>query len=546
MRERTRIAMLPARAPVWGAMLTLAAGAAVLLAACGGDSKPSTSDQPAPSAQSGESPGNAPAVAPNTGKRGADDGTASMAGDYGGSGLDSLRYGWGGCPAPLPGALTGGTLDPSLGGFKASLLSTEFQLAGFGLMAQQPCPGSGETGGVTRAFESRWIHTTGIGLQVNQRENATPVPNTLTETMARFSANGFEYDVSVLYNPGYYDPASSSTARDLPTTPGSAPSSGSGGTGIAVPPAPDAGIPKDALPVLEKAIGQLAPGLPLTCFYREQRGDWGDLAAMGIGDPRPAVPAGYGDVRKEIVRLVEPAAGCSTPAPEGWPTTRVSIMWGKGNEILSMDVSSVQGDLPGAGRFGSGSASWTNGKLVFYLSWALSLNDASARALAKAIDPAFDQACFVETKELTTAEFTALGLTDPALPSGYRLEGQRQAYSLAPSAACPGGAAPGYFAKWMLFSESVSGVIEAAVFSGPRPAEYSYIPNVEGQTLYWKDAKGREYYVVGYKADYRAHRTDLLAVAKSIDPTFDERNLLPLPANPGDPIAKPASSSRTP
>lgn len=133
--------------------------------------------------------------------------------------------------APLTGVLTNGVLDSGFGGFKPSLLGREFGLSGFGFMALQPCPGSGGSGGVTRAFESRWLHTSGIGLQVNQRENTTAVPNTLTESQARFSANGFEYDVSVIWNPVYAD--TTGGAPDSPASGGG--SSGSGGSASSPP-----------------------------------------------------------------------------------------------------------------------------------------------------------------------------------------------------------------------------------------------------------------------------------------------------------------------
>ena len=30
----------------------------------------------------------------------------------------------------------------------------------------------------------------------------------------------------------------------------------------------------NTLPVIQAAVAQLAPGLPMGCFYREERGDW--------------------------------------------------------------------------------------------------------------------------------------------------------------------------------------------------------------------------------------------------------------------------------
>ncbi len=536
MRERARVAAIPGGIARSTALAMAAAAALLLLAACGGD-KAAKSPSPA------DATAGAPSVAPMPadGKRGADGGAAAS-GFGGGSGLDTLYGGYGGCPAPLTGVLNNGVIDAGLGGFKPSLLGGEFGLSGFGFMALQPCPGSGGTGGVTRAFESRWLHTSGIGLQVNQRESATPVTNTLTETQARFSANGFEYDISVIWNPVFAN--TTGGPADAPATGGG--SSGSGGSAPGQPvPAPP--TPVNTLPVIQAAVAQIAPGLPMGCFYREVRGDWADLAAMGIGDPRPAVPSGYTEAMEEIVRLVTPDAGCpSTPAPEGWPASRVSVHWGNGQRMLSADITSVPaGTTASAGRFGGGYGNWTTGKLQFYLSWDPAIGDAAARALAAALDPEFAKACVADIADMTGAQFAALGLSEPKPPQGYRLEGARQAFTTAPSAGCAGGGAAGFVAKWMFYSESVGGVIEAGVFSGPRPVEFASIPNIENQTLYWKDTKGREYYVAGFKADFAQKRADLVALAKSMDPAFDEKNLLPVPSNPGDPVAKPATTSQT-
>jgi hypothetical protein len=222
MRERTRTLAVPGRRPILGAALTLAAGTLVLLSSCGGDAKPPADGNTPPVDSSTGIAAPAPATGPKraAGEYGAND----VAFGGAGTALDSLASGWAGCPAPLTGALANGALDPSLGGFKPSLLSGEFTLSGFGFMATQPCPGSGQTGSPARAFESRWLHSSGVALQVNQRENATAVPNTLTPAMARFSANGFEYDLSVLYNPAFVD-TTTVTPPDRPAT-----GSGSGTT----------------------------------------------------------------------------------------------------------------------------------------------------------------------------------------------------------------------------------------------------------------------------------------------------------------------------
>jgi hypothetical protein len=66
--------------------------------------------------------------------------------------------------------------------------------------------------------------------------------------------------------------------------------------------------------VILEAVADLAPELDLACFYRRVMGSWSDLAALGVGDPRPAIPEGFTEASFHLERLISPPETCAAPA----------------------------------------------------------------------------------------------------------------------------------------------------------------------------------------------------------------------------------------
>ena len=121
-------------------------------------------------------------------------------------------------------------------------------------------------------------------------------------------AKGYVFNVGV--NGYHILPAAAADggpAVDLPTTSNSG--SGSSEPGRSIAPAPTQPDPRTA-EVLRQLIGQLAPDLDQKCFWTTGSGDWSALAALGIGDPRGAIPSGYSLVDANSTTFNPPAAGC--------------------------------------------------------------------------------------------------------------------------------------------------------------------------------------------------------------------------------------------
>ncbi len=423
----------------------------------------------------------------------------------------SLSYG-GGCPAALTGVLNGGKVDPSLGGFPMRLLSGDFTVAGLSIRAERTCYDATNPDRVVRSLDTTWLHgPSNLGVFVSQSEQPEPGPNVLTGNYAQFWADGFAFSVGIQFHfSGPDAPSIQEPGRPSPPQ-----------------------TPPNALPVLEAALKQLAPGLDLACFYREQFGDYGDLAAMGIGDPRPAMPGGYDELSKEIVRVTVPAASCNAVKAEGFIQERVNLFFARSSgQSIGINVNGAEGQgAESTGQFNPGYASWSNGKHYFNLNWDPGVvNEAAARKIALALDPGFANVCFVTQREMTDLEFSALGLKAPKAPEGFTNQPDAGRLKLETSGPCKdavqGG---GFIARWLLIGEAGRGVIEAGAWGGPQQPGSTYFPYIEGQSLYWKDVRGYSFYVTGAKGNLSDSREILLAVAESMDANFDESKLLDPP-----------------
>lgn len=412
------------------------------------------------------------------------------------------------CSAPLDGVVGGGKLLSGLGNFPATLPDDSFQLTAVSLRAQRlNCD---ENGAVVRALETSWLHReTGSAVTVTQTESSEPVANTLTPYGATFWRAGFAYTV-------FGGPLMTAGVKDMP---------------VAAAP-PDAPVsspasPQDASPAIAAMVQQLAPDIPERCFSRQRQGGWDDLAALGVGDPRPALPAGLELVQLNLTTWTPADPACPGPRPDPRQTgAAFNAMFarGKGEDMLSISAMPAEaGPGSATGHFGQGGANWTNGRLFFGLGWGGSISDAQARAVALALDPAFARACLVSARALTDAEFAALGLRDPVAPSGYLLEaGNRTHVETTGDCASPSSGS-GFAVRWLMVSDGRGGVIEVDVTGGAQDVFGGGAPYVDGQTLVWHDGRGYLFLVSGFKGEIA--RDTLLAVARSVDPGFDESKL---------------------
>lgn len=434
-----------------------------------------------------------------------------MAGQGGAS--DASFY-YPGCRAPLPASvLNNGVIDPSKAGFIPNLPGTGFSPLSLSISVYAECDENGapKPGGEL-ALDSSWKHDeTGIEAYISQRKSEKRVASVLRDDMATFWLGGYVYSVNVnRYHilPYAEDPTRSSM------------------------PAPD-GDPR-ATEVLRTLVAQLTGSDDnMKCFWKLEKGDWADLAGLGIGDPRPQIPGGYTLTDSYITTFTPPAAGCDTSIV---PTDGASMNanWtrnGSANDYGYIGVSAwaMPEDYVDTwpGSFTQYGANWNNGKFQFgvYAKVEDGLTLDTIRAIAKALDPSFNETCLIQERELSDADLARLGFNTPKGPDGYSIiRSSLLANEIGDGCAKPDGWSPQYNLNWTL--ERGADTIEASVSrygEGGDPAGGYISPN----NIWWTDGQGTYYSVNAYSRGIspEVSKDDLVAVAKSLDPSFDESKL---------------------
>ena len=458
-----------------------------------------------------------------------------------------------GCRAPLPaGVVTATGLDFGKASFAPALPNAGFSALSIALSAQGECDANGAAVSGALTLDSAWKHDeTGLEAYVSQRASTEKVASVIRQDSATFWANGYVFHVGVN---GYHilpadvapdQPVTTPMPADLPSTSNSSSGSGSAEPGRSIAPAPQPD-PR-AAEVLRQLIGQLAPNLDQKCFWTTGSGDWNDLSELGIGDPRPAIPAGFALLDMNSTTFNPPAAGCDTTLQptEGF---NFNANWQKdpnGTDFAYLGLSIYSSGGPGNqfGQISEYGANWSSGKFAYsvYAKSNKPLGVETIRAIAKAMDPSFNEACFIRDRELEASELSGLGLREAKAPDGYKqLESNLRATEIGAGCTKPDGFAPSYNLNWVF--EKGADVIAAGVNrygGGSGDGSGFQGPN----NLSWTDSQGTNYHVNAYSkgTNPEVSKDDLIAVAKSMDPSFDISKL----TDGGDkPIPLPERSAR--
>lgn len=420
-----------------------------------------------------------------------------------------------GCRAPLPASvLNNGVIDPLKAGFTPNLPSSGFSALQLGLSVYAECDENGapKPGGEL-ALDSSWKHDeTGIEAYISQRKSEKRVASVLREDNATFWADGYVYSVNV--NRYHILPyaAEDSTRSSMP--------------------APD-GDPR-ATEVLRTLVAQLTGSDDnMKCFWKLEKGDWANLSSLGIGDPRPQIPGGYTLTDSYITTFTRPADGCDTSIV---PTDGASMNanWTRDSGVgeygyIGVSAWAMPEDYVDTwpGSLTQYGANWNNGKFQFgvYAKVEDGLTLDTIRAIAKALDPSFNETCLIQERELSDADLARLGFNTPKGPDGYSIvRSSLLSNEIGDGCAKPEGWSPQYNLNWTL--EREPDTIEASVSrygEGGDPAAGYISPN----SIWWTDGQGTYYAVNAYSRGIspEVSKDDLIAVAKSLDPSFDESKL---------------------
>ncbi len=439
----------------------------------------------------------------------------------------SIGYGMG-CGSDISGAAVGASVDPSKLGFASNMLKEGFTLTGISFGSEGQCGPDGDVTDPHLVLSTQWQYgSSGVHLSVTQQQTSDAVPNVIMAYgNATFATGGYSYNV---YANNFY-PVPMPMPVDIASDGVAAPDKP-----IAMPmPYPGGAQPDPEVQnAIQAAVGQLAPDIQSQCFYRQVSGGWDDLAALGIGDPRPAVPGGLAANDINVTHFEQPAAGCGGAKLEYAGQVGFNAMFSADGSYLNLGANAIDGQggmSTQPGNVGQGNASWSNGKYWFYVNGQGSaISDDVIRKIATAMDPAFENACKISSKQLTEADVAALGVHAPVAPEGYRQENQNS-MSVTTTGSCATGG-EGYSLMWMFFSQGAGGVIEAGMSKGSPEAAMGR-GTILDNSLVWDDSNGVTYHVSGFKGDVA--RDLLLGVAKSMDPDFSEGRLKANPAGSVD------------
>ena len=167
-----------------------------------------------------------------------------------------------------------------------------------------------------------------------------------------------------------------------------------------------------------------------------------------------------------------------------------------------------------------------------------------ALAIAKALDPGFNEACFIRERKLAEGELAGLGFSPAKAPAGYKLESSNLMASEI-GAACPKPDVwePNYSRNWTCLGGAT--VIQASANRYGTSGSSDGAGYQSSNYLSWTSRGGTQFSVNAYSKGISpdVDKDDLVAVAKSMDPTFDLSKLDEQPDGIDLPAPMPAEKS---
>lgn len=410
----------------------------------------------------------------------------------------------GGCAAPLDPAIADG-FDLSAGGLTPRTAPDGFDTTGVTIRSEGECDDEGNAVDGEPVIEYQWRHRdSGIAAWVSQRAEDDPLPNMRYGNSATFTVDGEVFMVNAW---GTYYPAA---AED-------------GVTRDSALPYPQEEDPRVA-EVLDAVIGSLAPSLPDTCFYVQTEGDWSDLEAFGVGDPRPAIPSGLTEQQMNVNVFEAPPGDCEDNGAEapGGESFWASFHDG-GSTYLDISVyHQPEGDgIAYPAYIELWGANWSSNGYGYSVNGSESLGTDTILAIAKALDPSFDETCVVAPTGIDESALADLGLGVPVVPDGFTLADSRMIFRGLPEG-CEGAEDPGdqYEFSWSYEGESEYLQVNVSVHQSQDDEAYGYIGD---HSVEWShDA----IYGSIWMESGEAPGQDLLeAIALSVDPGLDVSTL---------------------
>jgi hypothetical protein len=250
-----------------------------------------------------------------------------------------------------------------------------------------------------------------------------------------------------------------------------------------------------------------------------------------------------------VTAFDEPAAGCDTSVK---PTEGFSFNAGwqnDGKEYSYINVSvwgsGFEQDYPG--QISEYGANWSNNGFQFgvYAKAEKPLGIDLIRSIAKVLDPNFNEACFIQERQLTDSDLAALGFSPAKAPDGFKTTySNMNASEIAPGCPKPEGFEPSYNLNWNFENGADTLNAGANRYGSNQTGDGSGYQSEND--LNWTSANGTHFYVNGYSRGINPaiSKDVLVSVAKSMDPSFDLSKLKEGPDSIDKPLPLPAAEER--
>lgn len=419
--------------------------------------------------------------------------------------------GYGGCPVAVEGVSAGGNaIDLSGSGFSMNILGEGFELRSIGVRGEADCDEDGNPANGRTVLDTQWEHTaSGYEVYLSQRESAEEQPNVRYDSSLSFWLNGYHYTASVMSHPIM------PFAGEIATSP------------------PEPADDPQVQAALDAIVTQLAPDLGAQCFYTQREGAWEDLAGLGIGDPRAALPDGFTEESMNLSAFDAPADGCPGVGLDVPPSAgfNASFAASDGSVWIVLGASPAYEGATAPGYLSGHSANWSNGNWHFYVSYeSYSPDGETIRSLATALDPSFSDTCLIQERELDASELAGLGFNQPVGPDGYEItDSWLRVTELPEGCSSDAEGYPSYNLNWTIGDGTH--IYDAGVGRYPIEAREAGAVGASGSVsdhgIHWTAEDGTYYWVSLLTGDSAAegNRETMLAIAQSLDPSLDPNSL---------------------